>query len=93
MHPNLDGLWWVVRGRVAFYTTGHKLLAELHPEEAVFIPRDFPYYFESIGDEDLEMLQVESLLKQGERIQTVLLDEKAFDLDYDVTYYSDTASK
>jgi mannose-6-phosphate isomerase-like protein (cupin superfamily) len=74
-HPNTDAFWWVVRGRVEFYTTAHKLLAELGPEEGVLIPRDVPYYFNALGDDDLEILQVESFLRQGERLQTVFLED------------------
>ena len=75
MHPNTDSFWWVVRGRAAFYTTDHELLAELEAEEGVMIPREYPYYFNAVGDEHLEILQIESFLRQGERLQTVHLEE------------------
>jgi mannose-6-phosphate isomerase-like protein (cupin superfamily) len=74
-HPNTDSFWWVVRGQVAFYTTGHELMAELAAEEGVMIPRDYPYSFIAVGEEDLEILQIESFLRQGERLQTVHLEE------------------
>jgi mannose-6-phosphate isomerase-like protein (cupin superfamily) len=75
MHPNTDSFWWVVRGRAAFYTTDHELLAELEAEEGVMIPREYPYYFNAVGETHLEILQIESFLRQGERLQTVHLEE------------------
>jgi mannose-6-phosphate isomerase-like protein (cupin superfamily) len=59
MHPNADGFWTVLRGRVRFYTTGDELIADLGAMEGIVIPRTFPYWFESADDdEDLEILQV-----------------------------------
>jgi len=91
-HPNTDAFWWVVRGRAAFYTTDHELLAELDPENGLLIPRGCPYYFNAVGEEHLEILQMESFLRQGERLQTVHFEEgRAGDLedeqvgDYEVT--------
>jgi mannose-6-phosphate isomerase-like protein (cupin superfamily) len=75
MHPNTDSFWWVVRGQAAFYTTDHELLADLEAEEGVMIPREYPYYFNAVGEEPLEILQIESFLRQGERLQTVHLEE------------------
>ena len=87
-HPNTDSFWWVVRGKVAFFTTDHAPLAELGPEEGVLLPRDYPYYFRAIGDEDLEILQIESFLRQGERLQSVFLEERKTG-EYDVTQTGD----
>ena len=59
MHPNADGVWTVLRGRVRFYTTDDELIAELGAMEGIVIPRTFPYWFESADEaEDLEILQV-----------------------------------
>ena len=68
-HPNMDGLWFVLSGRAKFYTTGDELIAELGSLESVLIPRDYPYWFESDGDEILEILQVEAFTTPGEDIQ------------------------
>jgi mannose-6-phosphate isomerase-like protein (cupin superfamily) len=83
-HPNTDSFWWVVRGKAAFYTTDHELLAELEPEQGVLLPRDYPYYFNAVGEDHLEILQIESFLRQGERLQTVHLEEDRVG-DYEVT--------
>jgi mannose-6-phosphate isomerase-like protein (cupin superfamily) len=59
MHPNADGFWTVLAGRVRFYTTDDELIADLGPMEGVVIPRTFPYWFESADPaQDLEILQV-----------------------------------
>ena len=84
-HPNTDAFWWVVRGKAAFHTTDHHLLAELGPEEGVLIPRDVPYYFNALGDDDLEILQLESFLRQGERLQTVFLEDDP-EPTYEITH-------
>jgi mannose-6-phosphate isomerase-like protein (cupin superfamily) len=62
-HDRLDGIWFVLRGRARFTTTDGQLLAELGPHEGVLIPREFPYAFERVGEEDLEILQVEASTK------------------------------
>lgn len=59
-HRHMDGVWYVLRGRVRFYTTNNEVVAELGPDEGIIIPRHYPYWFESVGEVDLEILQVES---------------------------------
>jgi mannose-6-phosphate isomerase-like protein (cupin superfamily) len=74
-HPNLDGLWFVLKGRARFYKDHEELLVELNAGEGVVIPHDYKYWFESAGDEDLELLQVESFLHAGQEIQRVVHDK------------------
>jgi mannose-6-phosphate isomerase-like protein (cupin superfamily) len=57
-HPNSDGFWLVLSGRVRFYAEGDRLLGDLGPHEGILIPRGFKYWFESASDEPLEILQV-----------------------------------
>ncbi|MGH3200819.1 MAG: cupin domain-containing protein [Streptosporangiaceae bacterium] len=59
-HAHVDGFWFVLSGRARFYTTGDELLGEFGPLEGVLVPREFPYWFESCGDDDLEILQFEA---------------------------------
>lgn len=59
-HRNKDGFWFVLKGRARFYTTDDEVLAELGPNEGVLVPRNFPYWFERVGDVELEILQVEA---------------------------------
>ena len=61
-HAGMDGFWFVLSGRARFYgPTQEAVVAEVGPKEGVFIPRNFPYWFEKIGDEDLEILQIEAI--------------------------------
>ena len=60
-HQAMDGLWFVLSGRVRFYGEGHTLIGEFGKHEGVFVPRNVPYWFESVGDEPLELLQAESI--------------------------------
>ena len=50
----------VLSGRVRFYGEGDVLVGEFGPREGVLVPRNFKYWFEAVGDEPLELLQVES---------------------------------
>lgn len=59
-HRHLDGFWFVLSGRVRFYGEGDVVVAELGRHEGVMVPRNFKYWFEAVGDEPLELLQVES---------------------------------
>ena len=59
-HAGMDGLWFVLKGKVRFYGEGDKLIGEFGPHEGVFVPRGVPYWFESAGEEELEILQVEA---------------------------------
>lgn len=59
-HRHLDGFWMVLSGRVRFYGENDVLLGEFGPREGILVPRNFKYWFEAVGDETLELLQVES---------------------------------
>jgi mannose-6-phosphate isomerase-like protein (cupin superfamily) len=59
-HAHVDGFWFVLKGRARFYTTDDELLGDFGPLEGVVVPREFPYWFESSGDEELEILQFEA---------------------------------
>jgi mannose-6-phosphate isomerase-like protein (cupin superfamily) len=59
-HKHVDGFWFVLSGRARFYTTGDELLGEFGPLEGVLVPRGYPYWFESCGEDELEILQFEA---------------------------------
>jgi len=63
-HSAMDGFWFVLQGRARFYGEGDQLIAEIGRHEGVFVPRNVPYWFESVGDEVLELLQVEAIDKR-----------------------------
>ena len=57
-HTNSETIWMVMRGRVRFYGNGDKVLGEFGPEEGILMPGGARYWFEKVGDGDLELLQV-----------------------------------
>lgn len=77
-HGKLDGFWFVLRGNARFYTTDDEIFAELGPEEGVLIPRGFPYWFESVGEEVLELLQVEASVKQYDTVDGFSEDRTSY---------------
>jgi len=64
-HTGMDGLWFVLKGRARFYGEGHQLIGEFGQHEGVFVPRNVPYWFESVGPEALEILQAEAIDRRG----------------------------
>lgn len=70
-HAGMDGLWFVLKGRARFYGPGQTdVIGEVGPRQAVLIPRNFPYWFEQVGDEELELLQVEAIDKSVRNTRT-----------------------
>ena len=59
-HKHLDGLWFVLSGRVRFYGEENRVIGEYGRYEGVLIPRDCPYWFEAVGDGEAELMQVEA---------------------------------
>jgi mannose-6-phosphate isomerase-like protein (cupin superfamily) len=58
-HRHVDGFWFVLSGRARFYSDKDTVFAELGAYEGVLVPKDVKYWFESVGDEPLNLLQVE----------------------------------
>ena len=59
-HKDQDGFWFVLSGRVRFYTVDDEVIGEFGRHQGVLVEHGFPYWFESIGEEPLELLQVEA---------------------------------
>lgn len=57
-HPNLDLIYMVLKGKVAFYGPGDKVLGEYGPFEGLLLPENSRYWFGSIGDEEAYLLQI-----------------------------------
>lgn len=58
-HSYMDGVYFVIKGRVRFYGDNDVVLGEAGPNEGFVISRGFRYWFESCGDEALELLLVQ----------------------------------
>jgi mannose-6-phosphate isomerase-like protein (cupin superfamily) len=57
-HPHVDLIYMVIAGRVRFYGNNDVLLGEFGPLEGINMPRNCRYWFESVGDEELHLLQI-----------------------------------
>jgi mannose-6-phosphate isomerase-like protein (cupin superfamily) len=57
-HSRMDTFWMVLKGRVRFYGPGDAVIGEFGPHEGLVTPRYCRYWFENVGDDDLELLQV-----------------------------------
>lgn len=57
-HSNGDSLWMVLKGRVRFYGPGDAVIGEYGPMDGVITPQWSRYWFENVGDGDLEILHV-----------------------------------
>lgn len=79
-HTGMDGFWMVLKGVVRFYGPGDEVLGEFGPHEGIVMPRNAQYWFESCGDEDLELLQVVAFDRdvKNERVD---VNPQKFDVD------------
>ena len=59
-HAHMDGFWMVLSGRVRFYGEDDVLIGDYGPLEGVVMPRGCKYWYESVGDDDAELFQVEA---------------------------------
>jgi mannose-6-phosphate isomerase-like protein (cupin superfamily) len=57
-HRAEDGYWYVLGGQATFYGEGDKVLAELGRNEGILVPAGTRYWFESTGEQPLELLRV-----------------------------------
>ena len=62
-HKGMDGFWMVLKGRVRFYGPGDAVIGEFGPHEGILLPRGAQYWFEKIGEGDLEILQMAAFEK------------------------------
>ena len=69
-HTGNDGFWLVLSGRARFYGEAAEPAAELGPMQGALVPHGTAYWFESAGDEPLEILHVaaRTLAKVDKRV-------------------------
>jgi mannose-6-phosphate isomerase-like protein (cupin superfamily) len=58
-HNYMDGVYFVVKGRARFYGENDVVLGEVGANEGMVISRGLRYWFESCGEETLELLLVQ----------------------------------
>jgi mannose-6-phosphate isomerase-like protein (cupin superfamily) len=62
-HSGVDITWMVLKGRARFYGPGDEIRGEFGPIEGLVIPAGSRYWFESCGEDDLELLQIKTYTK------------------------------
>jgi mannose-6-phosphate isomerase-like protein (cupin superfamily) len=58
-HAAEDGVWIVLEGKATFYGEGDKVMGVLERFQGLLIPAGTKYWFESSGDEPLQILRVD----------------------------------
>ena len=84
-HTGMDGFWMVLTGKVRFYGPGDEVLGEFGQHEGIVMPRNAQYWFESCGDEDLELLQVVAFDRDIKN-QRIDVSPQKFDIEATVKF-------
>jgi mannose-6-phosphate isomerase-like protein (cupin superfamily) len=66
-HGAMDSVYFVLKGRVRFYSDETTVLAELGPQEGLLMPHDCKYWFENAAEEPLELLQMVGFVPNVDR--------------------------
>ena len=80
-HTSSASFWMVLKGRVRFYGPGDVVLGEFGPNEGMITPRYSRYWFENVGEEDLEILQVSALSEGAKTSGRTDVSEQRFKID------------
>lgn len=58
-HPNQDGIWVVLKGRVRFYGgNDERITGEFGPYEGIMQPENSRYSFEAVGRDEAWLMQI-----------------------------------
>ncbi len=66
-HPDADGFWFVIQGKVEWKNVDGELLGIFGPGEGIMVPRYARYSFNQTGDEELHLLQVVASANDGSK--------------------------
>jgi len=77
-HGGEDAIWLVMQGKARFYTTGDEVVATLNQHEALVIPREVPYWFESASDEENLVIMRFGAAAQNEERRRIDYQERQF---------------
>jgi len=80
-HTTSASFWMVLKGRVRFYGPDDVLIGEFGPHEGTITPRYSRYWFENVGDEDLEILQVSAFSEGARSSGRTDVSEQRFKID------------
>ena len=73
-HSGGDNCWMVLKGRARFYGVADKLIGDLGPHDGILLPGGARYWFEKVGPEDLEILQIVCKESRSAQTQRINLD-------------------
>ena len=80
-HTTSASFWMVLKGRVRFYGPGDVLIGEFGPHEGTITPRYSRYWFENVGDEELEILQVSAFSEGAKTSGRTDVSAQRFQID------------
>src|SRR5215510_9245892 len=80
-HSGIASFWMVLKGRVRFYGPDDVLIGEFGPHEGTITPRYARYWFENVGEEDLEILQVSAFSEGAKSSGRTDVSEQRFKID------------
>jgi mannose-6-phosphate isomerase-like protein (cupin superfamily) len=80
-HTTSASFWMVLKGRVRFYGPDDVLIGEFGPHEGTITPRYSRYWFENVGDEDLEILQVSAFSEGAKSSGRTDVSAQRFQID------------
>lgn len=91
-HSNGDQCYFVLKGRVRFHGPNDTVLGEFGEHEGIVIPAGCRYWFEKVGDEDLQVLQSFGKDKAMPEMARINLEpHKAWMKEDHLTQYSEHA--
>jgi mannose-6-phosphate isomerase-like protein (cupin superfamily) len=79
-HTSSASFWMVLKGRVRFYGPGDVVIGEFGPHEGTITPRYARYWFENVGEEDLEILQVSAFAEGASKTGRTDVSAQKFDI-------------
>src|SRR5947207_12385975 len=78
-HTTSATFWMVLKSRVRFYGPGDVVIGEFGPREGTITPRYARYWFENVGEEDLEILQVSAFAEGASKTGRTDVSAQKFD--------------
>ena len=78
-HKGMDGFWMVLKGRVRWHGPDG-VIGEFGVHEGIVMPRNSQYWFESVGEDTLELLQVVAF-DRSVKNERVDVEPRKFDVD------------
>jgi len=69
-HGAEDGVWVVLEGKAKFYGEGDRVMGELERFQGLLIPAGTRYWFESSGEEPLQIMRVDYRVDRESMVPT-----------------------